>query len=169
MLKLCTFQHLSDADLYVIAHVMNTSHSAGGCCTRTCTILKLMAPTEDIISLKASPCIQDAITMLMLTQQLWEHISEACVCYTCVLHTRDEDMRTCLCVPSTLGNLVESDTVRSAFQQIMEPTVSEWVAASCDPHTLIGSFLTAKFLHVHPLKSLPFIDSLRWLVVLGGC
>lgn len=51
----------------------------------------------------------------------------------------------------------------------MEPTASEWVAASCDPHTLIGSFFTPKFLHVHPLKSLPLIESLRWLVELGGC
>lgn len=37
------------------------------------------------ILLRASPCIQHAINMLTLTQQSWEHFSDACVCYIHVM------------------------------------------------------------------------------------
>lgn len=57
------------------------------------------------ILLRVSPCIEDAITMLMLTQHcgsiFQKQLPSACVCYTCVLHTCNEDICTCLRVPST--------------------------------------------------------------------
>lgn len=53
------------------------------------------------------------------------------------------------CVCTVSGRcLVESDTSASnALQEIMEPAVNEWVAASRRAHGFISSFFAPKFLH----------------------
>lgn len=98
-LNIATLQHHSDADLRVIAYLMNSSY---GCCT-------VDNPEADGTyrgskSLRASPNVQDATTTLMLTQQL-KRLPIACVCYMCMLHICNEDMWTCPCVPSALSAL----------------------------------------------------------------
>lgn len=86
----------------------------------------------------------------MLTQQLWQHCSvqaslsmfalgRGCSVqlYVMSLHVY---MPVCTIYSWCL---VESDTsVSDAFQEIMEPTVNEWVAFSCGAHRVISSFFT---------------------------
>lgn len=69
----------------------------------------------------------------------------------------------CVCTVSGLC-LVESDTSASnAFQEIMEPAVNEWVAASRRARGFISSFFAPKFLHALPPEPPLLILSSWWL------
>lgn len=122
--------------------------------------------------LRASPCIQDAITMLMLTQQLWEHFfrnnlpQHVCVTRVCYIHV----MRTCVhaCV----------DHQRSApggiryFQQCLPAdngAHSVWVSGSFLWPTHTHRFSLPSFSMSTPSSLFLSLNSLRWLVELGGC
>lgn len=96
-LNIGTLQHHGDADLHATAYLMNAGY---GCCT-------VDNPEADGTyrgsnSFRASPNVQDAATMLMLTQQL-KRLPIACVCYMCMLHMCNEDMWTCPSAPSALS------------------------------------------------------------------
>lgn len=65
--------------------------------------------------------------------------------------------------------LVESDTSGAALQELMEPTVSECVAASCDPQTHHFFLRSRVSQYPPPIQSLALIDSLWGLAELRRC